>query len=259
MKWFTAKEEEKIEASLREERVFSHLSKERQGQGLPPPGTPLDAAQEEQGSKKEKRKKPKTRNGYKRLSLDDNGNPLRLKENDPSKDPGVTWWHTWGVPIMVLFIASLVLYSQLQLSFETQYHYDWSVKNIVERGDGKTYSYNMWGGVQQLWSEGAAPLAVLVLLWSGVFPYFKLATILWLDRASQAPSAKPCPEYFRSLSVVAKWSFLGKFLLMSIHYFCFGKHNFSGHILLIIFKKMCGLWRSLCYACGSKSTKSRRC
>ena len=77
----------------------------------------------------------------------------------------------------------------------------------MERGDGKTYAYNMWGGVQQLWTEGAAPLAICVLLWSGIFPYCKLGVISYLDCCTQSRQ-KPLSNSIRLLSVIAKWSFL---------------------------------------------------
>lgn len=56
----------------------------------------------------------------------------------------------FAVPLIAAFIASLIAISQCQLAFETQYRYDWNVKNIKENGDGKTYSYNMWRGVYQV-------------------------------------------------------------------------------------------------------------
>lgn len=56
----------------------------------------------------------------------------------------------WSVPCCILVVASLICLSQLQLAFETRYEYHYKVKDIHEDGDGETYSYNMWKGVQSV-------------------------------------------------------------------------------------------------------------
>jgi hypothetical protein len=147
----------------------------------------------------------------------------------------------FAVPLFAAFIATLIAISQCQLAFETEYRYDWNVKNIKENGDGKTYSYNMWRGVYQvimynkssclnnktehvlmniyvhffccpppppfqLYVDGAAPLAFVVLIWSGVFPYVKLILITLIDARSHTNTR--VSGRWSVLSTLAKWSFL---------------------------------------------------
>eukprot|EP00614_Pseudopedinella_elastica_P000856 CAMPEP_0172596514 /NCGR_PEP_ID=MMETSP1068-20121228/16325_1 /TAXON_ID=35684 /ORGANISM="Pseudopedinella elastica, Strain CCMP716" /LENGTH=464 /DNA_ID=CAMNT_0013395585 /DNA_START=132 /DNA_END=1526 /DNA_ORIENTATION=+ len=115
-------------------------------------------------------------------------------------------WRTLAVPLAVLVIAGMILFSQLQLAFETRYEYHYEMHYIKEDGMGETYSYNLWKGAQQLRDEGATELAAMVILWSGIFPYIKLvliAVVDWLGRGK-----KPVSKGWGFLSVVAKWSFM---------------------------------------------------
>jgi hypothetical protein len=61
-------------------------------------------------------------------------------------------WRKLCVPCFILVVASLICVSQLQLAFETKYEYHYKVKDINEDGDGETYSYNMWKGVQSVYA-----------------------------------------------------------------------------------------------------------
>lgn len=53
-------------------------------------------------------------------------------------------------PLSILFIACVIALSQLQLAFETRYDYYYEVKDTTKGGDGETYSYNLWKGVEQV-------------------------------------------------------------------------------------------------------------
>jgi hypothetical protein len=116
---------------------------------------------------------------------------------------------------------------RLALRFETRYEYDYDLTDLVDGGEGETYSYNLWHGVQQvifstkltwltfiltlflfqLWQDGAPLLALVVLCWSGLFPYVKLLLIGWVDYKGRTKE-KPVSEWWNVLSVLAKWSFL---------------------------------------------------
>ena len=60
-------------------------------------------------------------------------------------------WRTLAVPLAVLVIAGMILFSQLQLAFETRYEYHYEMHYIKEDGMGETYSYNLWKGAQQVY------------------------------------------------------------------------------------------------------------
>lgn len=56
-------------------------------------------------------------------------------------------------PVLIVLIASLILVSQLQLSFETKYEYDYDLSDIKDGGEGETYSFNLWKGAQEVGSR----------------------------------------------------------------------------------------------------------
>jgi len=53
-------------------------------------------------------------------------------------------------PVLIVLIASLILISQLQLSFETKYEYDYDLSDIKDGGEGESYSFNLWKGAQEV-------------------------------------------------------------------------------------------------------------
>lgn len=53
-------------------------------------------------------------------------------------------------PVLIALIASLILISQLQLSFETKYEYDYDLSDIKDGGEGESYSFNLWKGAQEV-------------------------------------------------------------------------------------------------------------
>jgi len=42
---------------------------------------------------------------------------------------------------------------RLAFRFETRYEYDYDLTDLVDGGEGETYSYNLWHGVQQVISS----------------------------------------------------------------------------------------------------------
>ena len=55
-------------------------------------------------------------------------------------------------PVLIVLIATLILISQLQLSFETKYEYDYDLSDIKDGGEGESYSFNLWKGAQEVGS-----------------------------------------------------------------------------------------------------------
>ena len=102
-------------------------------------------------------------------------------------------------------VGLLVVVAQFGLSFaiDTKWHYQ--VAHITSSGAGLSYSYNLWSGVAHLWNDGAAPLAVVVLLWSGVWPYVKLGVLM---RVLARADAHGLPPWTGTLSRLGRWSLL---------------------------------------------------
>jgi len=116
-------------------------------------------------------------------------------------------WRKASAPAAIFVIASLIALSQMQQAFETRYEYHYEVKNVKEDGEGETYSFNLWKGVQELQEGGAPVLAAFVLIWSGIFPYVKLLLIFIVDYKGRNKK-EPMSRSWGVLSVLAKWSFL---------------------------------------------------
>eukprot|EP00614_Pseudopedinella_elastica_P017616 CAMPEP_0172649880 /NCGR_PEP_ID=MMETSP1068-20121228/242014_1 /TAXON_ID=35684 /ORGANISM="Pseudopedinella elastica, Strain CCMP716" /LENGTH=530 /DNA_ID=CAMNT_0013464241 /DNA_START=78 /DNA_END=1670 /DNA_ORIENTATION=- len=118
------------------------------------------------------------------------------------------WWRRVSAPVLIVLIASLILISQLQLAFATRYQYEYDLEDLKDGGEGETYAYNLWLGATELWEGGAPLLAVIVVMWSGIFPYVKLLLMGFVDVMSwSSPTVQISPRW-AVLSVLAKWSFL---------------------------------------------------
>jgi hypothetical protein len=64
----------------------------------------------------------------------------------------------------------------------------------------------------QLWEGGAPALAIIVVIWSGFFPYLKLFLIGVVDYRSWSSEQSVSPQW-KVLSVLAKWSFLDMWIV----------------------------------------------
>jgi len=153
------------------------------------------------------------------------------KQNTFSEPKSYCCGSKFVIPLFVSLTAILVAISQCQLAFETQYRYDWTVKNIKEDGDGKTYAYNMWRGVYQLYKDGAGALAFVVFIWSGIFPYVKLILITLIDKRSH--STTKVSRKWSILSTLSKWSFLDVWIV-AITVLCVRIHIVKDQTLLNI-------------------------
>lgn len=88
---------------------------------------------------------------------------------------------------MLAATAALVAFSQSMKSFKV--HHEWTYEVTVD-GDELAYDdhkgkdeYNLWSGAAQLWADDARFLSIVLVIWSGVLPYFKIAvasSYLWI-------------------------------------------------------------------------------
>ncbi|KPA74058.1 hypothetical protein ABB37_09362 [Leptomonas pyrrhocoris] len=73
-----------------------------------------------------------------------------------------------------------------------------------------TYSFSMWNTVTDLWRAGLIPLSVFVLVFSGVYPYVKLLSLVYFTVWAQRPLSKR----LALIDVMGKFSFIDTFALM---------------------------------------------
>ena len=91
----------------------------------------------------------------------------------------IAWRH--DLILLLLATAGFVVYSQFQLSFNVSVAVDFSLKEGLVIGQtSDSLQYNLFSGARRLYEHGAKPLAVLLIIWSGVLPYAKLLALAWL-------------------------------------------------------------------------------
>ncbi|KPI88879.1 hypothetical protein ABL78_1996 [Leptomonas seymouri] len=73
-----------------------------------------------------------------------------------------------------------------------------------------TYSFSMWNTVKDLWKAGLIPLSVCVLIFSGIYPYVKLLSLVYFSVWAQRPLSKR----LALIDVLGKFSFIDTFALM---------------------------------------------
>ncbi|CCW65034.1 unnamed protein product [Phytomonas sp. EM1] len=73
----------------------------------------------------------------------------------------------------------------------------------------KIYGFTLMGTVRDMWDAGLKPLAVLVFVFSGIYPYFKLACMLLFALVLQRPHAR----ILRVIDYIGKFSFLDTFVM----------------------------------------------
>ena len=77
--------------------------------------------------------------------------------------------------LFVVFTLSIILWGQLQYSFSIDYNIN--PLNI----NGSTFKYNLWNGIQKLLEEKLYFISILLIIYSGVWPYIKLVLVLVLS------------------------------------------------------------------------------
>lgn len=73
-----------------------------------------------------------------------------------------------------------------------------------------TYSFSMWNTVSDLWGAGLVPLSICVLVFSGIYPYVKLLSLVYFTVWAQRPLSKR----LAIIDILGKFSFIDTFALM---------------------------------------------
>lgn len=73
-----------------------------------------------------------------------------------------------------------------------------------------TYSFSMWNTVMDLWRAGLIPLSICVFVFSGLYPYVKLLSVVYFTVWAQRPMSKR----LALIDVLGKFSFIDTFALI---------------------------------------------
>eukprot|EP00756_Hemistasia_phaeocysticola_P022672 Hpha_TRINITY_DN15848_c4_g16::TRINITY_DN15848_c4_g16_i1::g.189038::m.189038 len=142
---------------------------------------------------------------------DGDASKLPSSRRPPSlfRDPSLPCWLRYGMPLLLLGTLGLFASSHVSLGaavdFEIKFTGD--VLNLRE-----FTSFSIVHSVIEMWGAGAIPLALLVLVFSVLWPYTKVVmlTITWF---------KPMPlgrrgNLIRVLDTLGKWSFIDVYVLV---------------------------------------------
>jgi hypothetical protein len=100
------------------------------------------------------------------------------------------------------------------ICFATIYMFAWSnstmAGEVLVGGEFSVYSFALGNTVHDLWQAGLMPLAFFVLLFSGVYPYFKLLSIVLYSVVLQRPQSRT----LRFIDSLGKFSLMDTFVMM---------------------------------------------
>ena len=152
------------------------------------------------------------------------GRPPGPSLESDERPPGWRALFVWPMPALaaLLILGVYIAIAQMMTSFKLQYYYDYTADVVVSEFSytdevdsgvaSKSYVYNVWNGARQLWNDGAFMIALLVVTWSGLWPYGKLlilAYALWTHRRRRLPVA------YEWLSTLAHWSFVDVWMVVA--------------------------------------------
>jgi hypothetical protein len=112
--------------------------------------------------------------------------------------------------ILLVGMAALLVLAQSSPNFQIEY-------SILGASDGQLLSWSLWSGVRQAWEHDAMVLAVVVAVWSGVWPPCKLLLLAlcvcpgW-GRVDPGWLTRPGRE-----AILAWSALLGKYSLLDVH------------------------------------------
>ena len=101
------------------------------------------------------------------------------------------------------------MFGQLQYSFSIDYNIN--PLNI----NGSTFKYNLWNGIQKLIEEKLYFISILLIIYSGIWPYIKLILVLVLSFTDVA-SDKYRIWLLNTISTLGKWSTLDVWVVLII-------------------------------------------
>lgn len=129
----------------------------------------------------------------------------------------------------IAFFFGLVIAGQLLESF----HVDYTAQVLTYHTNGTQFQYNLWEGVSEFWKHDVKFLAIIVALFSGVWPCVKLAmmvAVLWLPLTSKKQN-----NILGWMGSVGKWSFFDVWVVLIVivtftinHVEALGKINIYG-------------------------------
>lgn len=82
--------------------------------------------------------------------------------------------------------------------------------SVVIGSELEIYAFSLMNTAEDLWSAGLKPLSVCVFLFSGVYPYFKLISMVVFSVVLQRPDA----AVLHLIDYIGKFSFLDTFVLL---------------------------------------------
>ena len=123
-----------------------------------------------------------------------------------------------GIPLLGLFIAVLFVSSNVS--------YAAAVVPVLypreERQEdpitlSSMFNFNLKNSVVDMWNAGVYPLSILVLVFSGAWPYIKIALFLfaWVMPTRVLPSRKR-GQLLIALDALGKWSLIDSFMMVSM-------------------------------------------
>eukprot|EP00744_Colponema_vietnamica_P003489 GILI01005343.1.p1 GENE.GILI01005343.1~~GILI01005343.1.p1 ORF type:complete len:792 (-),score=139.52 GILI01005343.1:533-2908(-) len=99
------------------------------------------------------------------------------------------------------------------MCFTCIYLFAWSnattAASVVVGDELTVYTFSLVNSVRGMWQAGLYPLSILIALFSGVYPYVKLLTIVTFSVILQQPQNK----FLRLIDNIGKFSFLDTFVM----------------------------------------------
>ncbi|KAJ9446235.1 hypothetical protein DIPPA_06135 [Diplonema papillatum] len=127
--------------------------------------------------------------------------------------PSISGWVRWGVPLFILGTVAVFLTANLVLGA--------AVSGLVSVGGTEMYfgdlsSYALGSTVRDMWNAEVYFLAV-VILFSGIWPYFKLAALVWgWVVPPSALSGKRRGHLLQILDYTGKWSLMDTMMMIML-------------------------------------------
>ncbi|CAD2221355.1 hypothetical protein AGDE_15098 [Angomonas deanei] len=82
--------------------------------------------------------------------------------------------------------------------------------SVIVGGELQVYTFSLLGTARDLWSAGLIPLSICVFVFSGVYPYFKLMSILLFTVVLQRPHSR----VLHVIDLVGKFSLIDTFVMV---------------------------------------------
>lgn len=124
----------------------------------------------------------------------------------------IPWWIRWSMPLIILGNIGLFLSGHLSLAATVSIN-----ANLADQAftADQFFEFSMARSTIDIWNAGGKELAVLILLFSGVWPYTKqlITLVLWFLPPKCVGVSKR-GSIFLWLDVLAKWSMVDIFVLV---------------------------------------------